>query len=127
MDAYSKIDEILQERKMSRRQLAAAANIPPTTLQSALSRKKNMTMDMLQKIADTLEVPLSRLTGVDRVVINIRTAATINEAVIQKAADTAGVSQARFLAEAVAAYILTHEKLGEKWLDENGNKGKQDE
>lgn len=62
-----------------------------------------------------------------RVNMDIRNDATINSSVIQKAADTVGIPRARFLAEAVAAYILTHEKLGEKWLEENGNKGKQDE
>jgi len=56
-----------------------------------------------------------------RVLMDVRDDAPINKAVIQKAADTCGMPLARFLAEAVAAYILSHDRLGEKWLEENGN------
>ena len=63
MNIYKNIDRLLQERGMSRRQLAIAADIPPSTLQSALAREKNMTTDMLLKIATALEVTSGSLIG----------------------------------------------------------------
>lgn len=56
MTTVQRIDYILQGRGMSRRQLAIAANIPPSSLQSAMTRGKSMTIDMLLSIADALEV-----------------------------------------------------------------------
>lgn len=53
--------------------------------------------------------------------MEVRDDATINKAVMQKAAEDAGMSLTRLLCEAVAAYILNHDKLGEEWLGENGN------
>ncbi len=50
------IDAILQERGMSRRQLAITANIPPSSLQSAMARGKGMTVEMLMAVADALDV-----------------------------------------------------------------------
>ena len=52
------IDAILQQKNMSRRQLAKAASIPPSSLQSAMERGKNISADMLQKIANALQVPI---------------------------------------------------------------------
>lgn len=60
-----KIDAILQQRGMSRRQLAIAANISPSTLQSAMARGKNMTIEMLQAIAAVLGVPVSSFFDLD--------------------------------------------------------------
>lgn len=37
------------------------ANIPPSTLQSALERNKNITIEMLGKIAGALDVPVFSL------------------------------------------------------------------
>ena len=54
-----KIDAILQQRGMSRRQLAIAANISPSTFQAAMARGKNMTVEMLQAVAAVLGVPVS--------------------------------------------------------------------
>lgn len=50
------IDKILKERHMSRRQLAIKAGIPPSSLQSAMERNKNISFEMLHKIANTLQV-----------------------------------------------------------------------
>lgn len=57
------IDKLIGELGMSRRQLALKANIPPSTLQSALERDKNMTVEMAEKIAEALHVPVSFLLG----------------------------------------------------------------
>ena len=59
MSLIERIDALLDERKISRRQLAIMANIPPSSLQSAMSRGKNMTVEMLQAIAEALDVPVS--------------------------------------------------------------------
>lgn len=56
MTTTERIDHILKSRGMSRRQLAIAANIPTSSLQSAMSRGKSMTIEMLLAVADALEV-----------------------------------------------------------------------
>ena len=61
------IDAILQHKNMSRRQLAKAASIPPSSLQSALERGKNISADMLQKIADVLQVPVELIINPERI------------------------------------------------------------
>lgn len=58
MTVVEKIDAILQNRNMSRRQLAKAANIPPSSLQSAMERGKNISTNMLEKISDALNVSI---------------------------------------------------------------------
>ena len=65
MDIYNKLDDILKNRGMSRRQLANDAGIPPTTLQSVFARKKNMTIEMLLNIAKVLNVDIITLLGKD--------------------------------------------------------------
>lgn len=49
---------------MSRRQLAIMAQIPPSSLQSAMSRGKNMTVEMLQSIAGIFDVSSDYLLGI---------------------------------------------------------------
>ena len=61
MDLYNRIDKIINHKGMSRRQLAIACEIPPSTLQTALSRHSGLTLENLQKIADVLNVPLGKL------------------------------------------------------------------
>lgn len=61
MTTVDKINSILQDRNMSRRQLAKDAGIPPSSLQSAMERGKNISLDMLTKIAVALNVSLSDL------------------------------------------------------------------
>ena len=56
MTTVQRIDYILHSRGMSRRQLAISAKIPPSSLQSAMTRGKSMTIDMLLSIADALDV-----------------------------------------------------------------------
>lgn len=56
MTTVQMIDHILQSRGMSRRQLAIAAKIPPSSLQSAMTRGKRMTIEMVMSIADALDV-----------------------------------------------------------------------
>lgn len=50
------IDSILQQRGMSRRELAIAANIPPSTFQSAMARGKNITVEMVCAVAAVLGI-----------------------------------------------------------------------
>lgn len=58
MTIYEYLDSILKERRMSRRKLALAAGIPPSTLQSAFERKGKMSLDMLASIANVLQLSL---------------------------------------------------------------------
>lgn len=53
---YQRIDELLAENNMSRRQLAKAIGIPPTTLQSAFEKKSNIPIERLRKILAVLNV-----------------------------------------------------------------------
>ena len=61
MSPADKIDAIIKAQGLSRRQVAIKANIPPSTFQSAMERKKNMSTDMLKKIAQALNVSLTDL------------------------------------------------------------------
>lgn len=63
MTIVERIDNILDSRGMSRRQLAIAADIPASSLQSAMARGKNMTTEMLQAIANVLDVSADFLLG----------------------------------------------------------------
>lgn len=56
MDVYDRIDMILKERRMSRRQLAIAAGIPESSFAAAFSRRSKMVLENLEKIARVLEV-----------------------------------------------------------------------
>lgn len=64
MSVADRVDSILQERGLSRRQLAIKAGIPPSSLQSAMERGHNITLDMLQKIASALGVSVAVLLDV---------------------------------------------------------------
>lgn len=61
MDMYDRIEQILKERGLSRRQLAKIAGIPPTTLQSALERRKNLTVEMAISLATALNIDVNWL------------------------------------------------------------------
>lgn len=61
MTVIERIDAILQSRNMSRRQLAKAADIPPSSLQSAMERGKNISVDMLEKISNALNISILEL------------------------------------------------------------------
>lgn len=63
MTAAQKIDKILKDRGLSRRQLAIKAEIPPSTLQSALERNKEIPLSMLTSVADALEVNVYYVIG----------------------------------------------------------------
>lgn len=63
MTISEKIDKFLEERNMSRRQLAFKAGISPSTLQSALSRNKTISVETLQKICLALGISLGSLLG----------------------------------------------------------------
>ena len=58
---YDRIEQILKERGLSRRQLAKIAGIPPTTLQSALERRKNLTVEMAISLATALNIDVNWL------------------------------------------------------------------
>ena len=61
MTVCETIDYLLKKKHMSRRQLAIEAGIPPSTLQSALSRNKEISLDMLEKVAQALNVSVATL------------------------------------------------------------------
>lgn len=61
MAVYDKIDEFLAQKNMSRRQLAKAIDVPPTTLQSAFEKKSNLSIGRLKKICAFLNVQIDEL------------------------------------------------------------------
>jgi len=71
MTPTEKIDQIIKERNISRRKLAIKAKIPPSTLQSAMERNKNLSLEMLQEIANALEVPITELLETDQKVTSM--------------------------------------------------------
>lgn len=64
MTVVERIDAIIQSRKISRRQLAIKAGIPPSSLQSAMERGKNISFEMIEKIAMVLGVKIDELLGI---------------------------------------------------------------
>ena len=56
------IDNKLKELGMSRRKLALQAGIPPSTLQTAFDKKRELSIENLIRISDTLDIPLYNLT-----------------------------------------------------------------
>lgn len=63
MTVTERIDAVLKEKGMSRRQLAIDSNIPPSSLQAAMARGRNMTVEMLMAVADALGVSTDFLLG----------------------------------------------------------------
>lgn len=65
MTTSEKIDAIIKENGLSRRQVAIKAQVPPSSFQSAMERNKNISIDMLRKIAAVLEVDWKNLVADD--------------------------------------------------------------
>lgn len=65
MTPCERIDSILKERGMSRRKLAIQAGVPMGTLQCALARNGNLSLDLLLPISDVLGVSVQYLSGAD--------------------------------------------------------------
>lgn len=56
MTIFDRIDIWLTANKVSRRQLAIAAGLPPTSLQSVLTRRKTLSHDMLDALSSAMGV-----------------------------------------------------------------------
>lgn len=65
MTTAERIDSLLKARNMSHRQLAIFADIPPSTLQSALERNRSFSFEMLQRIAKALDVTINDIVAGD--------------------------------------------------------------
>ena len=61
MNIFDRIDAWLKENGVSRRKLALKANLPPSSLQSALTRRKKMSFDMLEALAKAMGVSVDYL------------------------------------------------------------------
>lgn len=60
-----RIDAILRDRKMSRRRLASESHVSPSTLQCALARGGDLSLDLLLPISSALNVSVEYLSGAD--------------------------------------------------------------
>lgn len=81
-------------------------------------------MPQPKKYASDTDRKRAWAANVEQVRFDVRKDATINKAVIQKAAKAcrpSGESVAEFISKAIAARIL--DELGPEWLEENGNTG----
>ena len=65
LTSVQKIDKILKDKGISRRQLAISMGIPPSTLQSAFERNKEIRLSVLTSIADALGVSIYYVLGDD--------------------------------------------------------------
>lgn len=65
MTTAERIDAILRDRKMSRRRLASDAHVSPSTLQCALARGGDLSLDLLLPISNVLNVSVEYLSGAD--------------------------------------------------------------
>ena len=61
MTVCERIDALLREKNMSRRQLAIKAGIAPSSLQSAMQRNTTISLDMLFPISEVLNVDVEFL------------------------------------------------------------------
>lgn len=61
MTISERIDAIIKEKGLSRRQVAIKAQIPPSTFQSAMARNGGMTIAMIKKVAEALDVDVHDL------------------------------------------------------------------
>lgn len=61
MDVYGKIDSLLSENHMSRRELARQLKVAPSTFQSMMTRKRGLTFENAVKIAEVLGVSVDVL------------------------------------------------------------------
>lgn len=62
MTVCERIDMLLQQKNMSRRQLAIKAGIAPSSLQSAMQRNKGLSLDMLFPVSEVLGVDVEFLS-----------------------------------------------------------------
>lgn len=80
MTTVERIDAILKNRKISRRQLAISAQIPPSSLQSAMERNKPLSFEMQEKISSALNVSVYEVLGDDERALFMKAeAGTISE------------------------------------------------
>lgn len=80
MTTVERIDAILKDRKISRRQLAISAQIPPSSLQSAMERNKPLSFEMQEKISSALNVSVYEVLGDDERALFVKAeAGTISE------------------------------------------------
>lgn len=63
MTVCERIDNILKSKGMSRRKLAIAAGISPSSFQTAMARNTTISYDMLIPISNVLNVPIYELEG----------------------------------------------------------------
>ena len=61
MTVFDRIDKWLDENGVSRRKLAIKAKLPPSSLQSALTRRKKMSFEMLDALARAMQVSVDYL------------------------------------------------------------------
>ena len=72
MTIFDRIDIWLTENKVSRSGLARKAGLPPTSLQSALTRRKTMSHDMLNALSRAMGVTADNLLRGTSLNISIR-------------------------------------------------------
>ena len=63
MGVASKIGEISKEQGISIKELSRRVNVPYTTLYHAVKRDSKVELEIVKKIADVLDVPLTSLLG----------------------------------------------------------------
>lgn len=63
MDVYDRIDQLLKEKGISRRKAAQMAKIPPTTLNTALYRKRGLSAAAVAELAKVLGASTYDLLG----------------------------------------------------------------
>ena len=56
MDVYDRIDQLLKDKGISRRKAAKMAEIPPTTLNGAITRKKGLSASALSALTKALDI-----------------------------------------------------------------------
>lgn len=88
-DMYDRIDALLEQRGMSRRQMAIAAGVNVNSVATAFARRtKNVSLDMVRRIADVLGVSLLELIGTPE---ELNAASTVTPAVTAKLTKVSGL------------------------------------
>lgn len=85
VDAYDRLDTALKVKGISRRKAAIIAGIPPSTLNTAITRKKGLSLGALDALADALNLPgVFLLHGVIPTGANLQDLDKINNALLEK-------------------------------------------
>ncbi len=97
MDLIRRIEELMKKRNMSQYKLAIESKTPHSTMSTLMNGKvKNPSLDMIQRIANALDVPMAALTGEEQSVAEEKAEYVVPK---QESEGESGVDYAKIIEE----------------------------